>query len=309
MKIPLKELALGTALVSIISSASAIPVSVTLGGASLTNLGGDPGVYYDAFSIAGTSFSRDLNYNGTASYTQNYNFTVGSTGRGSYGRVANFSAARSLSVNGQNSTLLQNGQVSIGSTDTLNLYNSNSQNFFLSDGLDRYQLTVNAAGVSSPNTATGSHDGVLYGQIMLYNVQDAPLAKLTGTRSLTYGQTLSLDASATLDPDKDSTLSYNWDFNDDGIVDLTTGANVLNLSAQEYGAYFAHTQGDHTIALTVRDNTGLASNTLFTTSFTAAPTGVPEPGTFALAAVGLAAVRLTRRRKAQARTGKAGKLD
>jgi hypothetical protein len=297
MKILLKKGALGAALVCTMGYASAMPISITLGGVSLTGLGGDPGTYYDAFSIVGTSFSRDLNYNETTSYSQSYNFTVGSTGRGSYGHVANFSAARSFSVNGKNNAFLQNGQVAIGSADTLNLYNSGNQNFFLSDGLDRYQMTVNNVGVSSPNTATGSHDGLLYGQITLYNVQDAPIAKLTGTGSLAYGQTLFLDASATLDPDKDSTLSYNWDFNNDGIVDLTTGMNILSLSAKEYGAYFANTHGDHTIALTVRDNTGLTSNALFKPTFTASPTDVPEPGTLALAVVGLAAVRLTRKLK------------
>jgi len=102
----------------------------------------------------------------------------------------------------------------------------------------------------------------------------APTAALSAPGTAYVDATVPLDATGSTDPDAGDTLSYAWDWNNDGTVDATTATTETSY----------HVAGTYTIKLTVTDPVGVAdtetktisiSNTAPTASFTVTP-GSPK---------------------------------
>jgi PKD repeat protein len=79
----------------------------------------------------------------------------------------------------------------------------------------------------------------------------APTALFTSSpASPNVGTVVSLDASASFDPDGD-VLSYEWDFGADGVIDLVSDQTTVK--------HVFSAEGDQTVILQVRDDTGAIS--------------------------------------------------
>ncbi|MFC1515837.1 Ig-like domain-containing protein, partial [Thermodesulfobacteriota bacterium] len=64
--------------------------------------------------------------------------------------------------------------------------------------------------------------------ISVENVNEAPVAEVGGPYAVTEGGSVQLDASGSTDPDQDtSTLTFAWDFDDDGQYDNAMGMNPV----------------------------------------------------------------------------------
>ena len=125
----------------------------------------------------------------------------------------------------------------------------------------------------------------------------APVANVGGPYVVTAGNSLTLDGSASTDPDLlygDFIASYLWDTNNDGHFGDVTGA-LPTLSAAFVNALGV---GSHGIGLQITDSFGAMSTHLTSLTVTPAPTTVPEPtatGLLMIALVGLAVVCRMRR--------------
>lgn len=121
-------------------------------------------------------------------------------------------------------------------------------------------------------------DGSLYGvdiigeRLVRISSADGPQPPVALLTVLPVGgaapRTVSLDASASFDPDPGDTLTYAWDVEDDGTNDLTG----------ETATYTYPAEGTFTVRLTVTDNTGRSSTATSTVVFGGAPiVDVTEP--------------------------------
>ncbi|MAX24446.1 MAG: hypothetical protein CMJ19_08070 [Phycisphaeraceae bacterium] len=100
------------------------------------------------------------------------------------------------------------------------------------------------------------------GSILIAPPNQAPTADAAGPYLITEGQSVTLDASATTDPDND-TLIYKWDLDHDGLFDDSTG--VLPTLSWATLKALGLAAGQHEIAVEVTDpfgHTAIASTTL-----------------------------------------------
>lgn len=132
-------------------------------------------------------------------------------------------------------------------------------------------------------------DGALYGidiigdQLIRISSAVGPQPPVASLSVLPVGgadpRTVSLDASASFDPNPGNTLSYAWDVDDNGTTDRTGQTATFTYAAE----------GTYTVRLTVTDNTGLSSTATSTVVFGGAPiVDITEPSegrTFRVGAV------------------------
>ncbi len=157
------------------------------------------------------------------------------------------------------------------------LPNVTDQTLFV-DGLNIVQAIVNNAG-DSPNP----HGFQLSAWIEQIGLSTAPVAEAGGGYLIDKmgWNDLNLDASGSFDVDValgDTIVRYEWDLNNDGTYDFSTGNPLLSLTRALYEP-FLNADGTYTIGLRTTDATGL------TGSDTAQVTVVPEPATLALIGV------------------------
>jgi hypothetical protein len=69
---------------------------------------------------------------------------------------------------------------------------------------------------------SSDHDPAIVG-LSLSSPNRAPVARITGPRTVRVGRTIVLDARASSDPDRLDVLSYAWDLDGDGRFDDATG--------------------------------------------------------------------------------------
>ncbi len=100
-------------------------------------------------------------------------------------------------------------------------------------------------------------------------VNQAPVADPGGPYTVTEGQSLGLDASASSDPDGDP-LTYRWDLNNDGLYDDATGA-TLTLGWDELEASGIGDDGQYQVGLQVDDGYGGTSQAVATITVINAP--------------------------------------
>ena len=86
-----------------------------------------------------------------------------------------------------------------------------------------------------------------------------PEAEAGGPYAGYAGESVTLDASASSDPDADP-LIYEWDLNNDGAFDDATGVTVIHIFDQA---------GEYTVGLRVTDNGGLSDRDIATVTVTA----------------------------------------
>ncbi len=132
-------------------------------------------------------------------------------------------------------------------------------------------------------------DGALYGvdiigeQLVRFTSAAGPQPPVASLSVLPVGgaavRTVSLDATASFDPNPGDTLTYEWDVDDDGTTDRTG----------ETATYTYADEGTYTVRLTVTDNTGRRSTATSTVVFGGAPiVGITQPAagrTFRVGAV------------------------
>jgi hypothetical protein len=72
---------------------------------------------------------------------------------------------------------------------------------------------------------SSDHDPAIVG-LALRSPNAAPVARITGPKTVRVGRTITLDASTSSDPNRLDTLSYAWDLDGDGQFDDATGATA-----------------------------------------------------------------------------------
>jgi len=98
--------------------------------------------------------------------------------------------------------------------------------------------------------------------------------------TLIQGQSLTLDASPSYDPDAgDFIASYSWDINNDSIFGELTGSNPTLSWAIASGTYGYEVGNTYTIKARLTDSFGLTS-----TASTTITTAIPEPSTYGIMA-------------------------
>lgn len=116
-----------------------------------------------------------------------------------------------------------------------------------------------AVALSPTETDFAENPRIVHGTIDMgaYEYQNnAPTADAGGPYTVSVGKTVTLDGSASFDPDlpHDSVVAYAWDFDQDGLFDDATGMNP-EFSANGYSP------GDSvTVALQVTDTEGVVHN-------------------------------------------------
>ena len=132
-------------------------------------------------------------------------------------------------------------------------------------------------------------DGGLYGvdilgdRLLRFSSAAGPQPPVASLTVLPVGgadpRTVSLDASASFDPNPGDTLTYDWDVDDNGTTDRTG----------EIATYTFPVDGTYTVRLTVTDNTGRSSTATSTIVFGGAPSAdITQPAegrTFKVGAV------------------------
>ena len=145
----------------------------------------------------------------------------------------------------------------------------------LANGELRFQTTLNTAGTASvalqlrdSGSATPPNDNLSITavfQIIVANVNDPPSAQ-TGNYVMDAGENLTLNASASTDPDLPfgDVLTYTWDLNGDGTFETTTGTNsIATLTWAQLVNAGVTAPGDYNAALRVTDTALLSSTRLF----------------------------------------------
>ena len=87
------------------------------------------------------------------------------------------------------------------------------------DGDGTYEVTVEAAVPAAVAAAAQSATAAL--SVTLENVNEAPVAQATAPARVREGAEVTLDGSASTDPDADDTLTYAWTQADDGAPRVT----------------------------------------------------------------------------------------
>jgi len=135
------------------------------------------------------------------------------------------------------------------------------------NGSDSFAFTVtdtgDPAGVGSSPALTSEPAEV---SITVNPVNDLPVADAGGPYTMNEGDSLTLDASGSSDPDGDA-LAFSWDINGDGVFGDATGAwsDLVNLGISDDGTF--------TVALRVGDGKGgTAESTASLTVINTAPT-------------------------------------
>ena len=126
-----------------------------------------------------------------------------------------------------------------------------------------------------PPTGAGGGSGQ---RPSLYVGNTEPTAHAGGPYSGGEGVAITLDGSASTDPEVDVPLTYAWDFESDGTVDVTTTSATVQHSYPDDGTF--------TASLTVTDSAGLASLVPVTATVTVAndPPTVSLPATLSATA-------------------------
>ncbi len=138
---------------------------------------------------------------------------------------------------------------------------------FITDGVNTVTLRVTDSGNSSDLSDTDT---------MTLTIDNlAPTADAGGPYAINEGQVLNLDASGSTDPGGDS-LTYSWDFHNDGTYGDATGA-APSVDWATLATFF--TDGEHTIRLRVTDAGNSANlsgtDTTTVTITNLAPTAAP----------------------------------
>lgn len=128
-----------------------------------------------------------------------------------------------------------------------------------------------------PSDATGQVDlqvtaetasGVVDETAATLSVDRPPEAALSVPRSVTAGESVTLDATASRDPDPGEAVDrYEWDLDGDGTVEQTTTDPTVETAYEEPDAYTP------TVTVVAGDATATASATVTVDSSQAAPTG------------------------------------
>lgn len=142
---------------------------------------------------------------------------------------------------------------------------SNSVRYTLSGVADGLAVDMAAGAVVDPY---GNPMLPFTASYSLPSVPHPPVANAGGPYTVVEGGAVTLDASGTTDPDLPSgdTLTYAWDFDQDGAFDDATGVNpVFDAAGYSAGATID-------VSLLVTDSTGLTSTDMAVISITAAPT-------------------------------------
>lgn len=119
--------------------------------------------------------------------------------------------------------------------------------------------------------------------------------------SIESGDSASFDGSSSYDADISlgDSLTYMWDFDNDGIFDTNSASSALSLSSSQLASYGLGT-GTHTVGLKVTDRWGSEHTTETSFSITAPASTVPEPASlaiFGLGAIGLVGGAIRRRQQ------------
>jgi hypothetical protein len=138
-------------------------------------------------------------------------------------------------------------------------------------------------------------------QTLLVNLSNSPHADAGPDHSVVIGDTLTLDASNSYDPDApggDYIASYAWDLDNDGIFDLRLTDPITHLSWIDDNLSLYLTQGLNTVTLRVTDTFGLSAQDSAILNVGTGVSSVPEPSALALLASGslVGALRVRRRR-------------
>jgi Cutinase/PKD domain/Fibronectin type III domain/RTX calcium-binding nonapeptide repeat (4 copies)/von Willebrand factor type A domain len=114
----------------------------------------------------------------------------------------------------------------------------------------------------------------------------APVAMLTAPKEIRLGQTVTLSAAGSDDPDG-SIVAYQWDFNDDGVIDSTT--------SDPFTSHLFDAAYEGSVVVRVRDNDGQTATAFVdvTVSTSAATAATAPRGVQATAGNTTATVRWT----------------
>jgi PKD repeat protein len=220
---------------------------------------------------AGPSLNPSITLTGTPNSTQSGSYTVNWSANDGAGGTAAATTALTIANQNQAPTLDQPTAMTVNEGDTATQqlvgHDADSDPLTYSKvGTAPLYMTVSASGLvtltptfSDAGPATGTvrvSDGIASDTksfaITVVNVNRCPTANAGGPYTGVINLPVSLNGSASSDPDGD-VLSYNWDFGD--------GASIAN------GATLTHTYvaaGLYTVSLTVSD--GTCPNTATTTA-------------------------------------------
>ncbi len=160
------------------------------------------------------------------------------------------------------------------------------------DGDGVPDIVDNCPSVANPSQADSDGDGVgdacdSFPTCALRTSNSPPVANPGGPYTLVIGQSLTLNAGASSDPDAvcgDSIVNYEWDINNDGTYDFTGSSSTLTLSWAQLTSLGITLSGTYSIKLRVTDT--LNAQSTGTTTFMATALAPGDIITYAGGGVG-----------------------
>ncbi|TWT82310.1 Dockerin type I repeat protein [Planctomycetes bacterium CA13] len=131
--------------------------------------------------------------------------------------------------------------------------------------------------------ATNASDSILY-CVVITDVNETPSAVANGPYAVHLSESLTLDATGSIDPDQGDSVHFEWDLDSDGNPDVITSNIVTTIEASVYTPLTG--TGENTISLSVFDSQGLVAtdtaNLNVSTTFAFSPTADLTDDTYSL---------------------------
>jgi len=151
-------------------------------------------------------------------------------------------------------------------------YTYKDVNGWYSDTVDSYGIYISLAldALGRPHISYGGNSlNYTYKSIL----NQAPTANAGPDQTVTVNTKVTLDGTASSDPDNNLPLTYEWSIT----TAPTDSAAQLSSTTADKPTFTPDKTGDYEFALNVTDNLGLQSTTFDTVKITANPTPTPTP--------------------------------